>query len=105
MMTLFIDSSASDATYVALAGDGTQYEKRQAIGPSRSQVILPLIEKLLEESHKTFADISDIQVAVGPGSFTGTRVGITIAQTLGVLLGVPVNGLAAHSEIVPVYEK
>lgn len=60
-----------------------------------SHGLLPLIEEALRENNLTCADISEISVHTGPGSFTGLRVGLAVANTLGMLLTIPVNGLPA----------
>ena len=48
-------------------------------------------------------DITEIEVHTGPGSFTGLRVGIAVATTLGKLLNIPVNG-QIDPNITPKYE-
>lgn len=48
------------------------------------------------------SDITEIQVKTGPGSFTGLRVGVSVAKTLGKLLHIPVNG-TLDAVIVPLY--
>ncbi len=58
----------------------------------KSQMTLPLIESLLKKEKLNFTDITDINVNTGPGSFTGVRVGISIANTLSFLYNIPVNG-------------
>jgi len=52
------------------------------------------IEKLLEKKNRQLQDIGTIFVNQGPGSYTGTRVGITIASTLGWSLNIPVEGFS-----------
>lgn len=66
-----------------------------------SPFLLPLIEEALRENNCTFKDITEIIVATGPGSYTGLRVGAAVANTLGFLLRVPVNGKKAL--VTPVY--
>ena len=58
----------------------------------KSQKLLPEIDKLLKKKKKTVRDISEIEVNTGPGSFTGLRVGVSVANTLGWVLGITVNG-------------
>ncbi len=58
----------------------------------KTQPVLPLIVQILEENKLTLKDINEIRVNQGPGSFTGLRVGVAIANALGYLLKVPVNG-------------
>ncbi len=60
--------------------------------PFGSQVLLPLIVKILDQQQLKFSDLQGIEVSTGPGSFTGLRVGATVAQTLGFALNIPVNG-------------
>jgi tRNA threonylcarbamoyladenosine biosynthesis protein TsaB len=87
-MKLFIDTSSNEKTIVRL-------DDKEMVSDSRlrhSQVVIPQIQKLLKSSKKTLADISEIEVNVGPGSFTGLRVGAAIANALGFALNIPVNG-------------
>lgn len=55
--------------------------------------VLANIEKILKKRSKTLENIDEIIVNRGPGSYTGTRVGITLANTLGWSLNKPVYGL------------
>jgi len=57
--------------------------------------VLRNIQKLLEKGQKKLENIEAIFVNQGPGSYTGTRVGITIASTLGWSLNIPVEGYSS----------
>lgn len=91
-MKLFIDTSAINTAKIALEIDGKRFKKTSESRVMKSQMVLPLIEELLKERNLTFRDITEISVATGLGSFTGLRVGATVANALGYLLDVPVNG-------------
>ena len=65
-----------------------------------SQVLLPLISKLLDRENLIFKDLTGIEVEVGPGSFTGLRVGVSVANALGFTLGIPVNGKKIEDKLV-----
>ena len=69
-----------------------------------SQVLLPMIVKILKKNKLSFSDLTGIEVNVGPGSFTGTRVGVAVANTLGFALDIPVNSKKGKI-VLPVYEK
>ena len=100
---LSIDTSDQDTAKVGLEVDGKRYEKISQSRVMKAQMVLPLIEELLKEHDVKLNDICEIQVHEGPGSFTGLRVGIAVANMLGALLGIPVNG--KQVPILPHYDK
>lgn len=87
-MKLFIDTSNADKIIIKL--NDQEYET--AARKEKSQLILPFIVETLKNSSCTLLDLTEIEVAQGPGSFTGLRVGVAVAQTLGWSLKIPVNG-------------
>lgn len=87
-MKLYIDTSGADKITVGLDEKRYETEARQ----EKSQKLLPFIDELLKKSGKKIEDITEIEVNTGPGSFTGLRVGVSVANALGWVLGVPVNG-------------
>lgn len=89
---LSIDTSQTHLTRVSLSVGDEVVVKETDKPAHSSQTVLPLIEELMTELGLRLTDITAITVNTGPGSFTGLRVGVAIAQMLGVLLGVPVNG-------------
>ncbi len=58
----------------------------------KSQTALILIDKILKRNKLNPTEIEEIEVNTGPGSFTGTRVGVAIANALGFGLNIKVNG-------------
>ena len=101
MIILFIDTSEIYTAKVAIEIDGKRYENVSESKVLKSQMVLPLIETLLSEHRFKLSDISAITVATGPGSFTGLRVGATVANALGYLLDIPVNG--KKTLVIPTY--
>lgn len=101
-MKLRIDSSSNQKTTVGL--DDRILEQDSTVW--RSQVVLPMVEELLKGRKATVKDITEIEVAPGPGSYTGLRVGVAIANALGYALGIPVNGkkITQDQIVEPVYE-
>jgi len=105
MATIMIDSSGSEAVSVVLeTGEGKRYTLKKPVSQAKAQEVLPMIEELLMKHEFTLDDVAAIQVNTGPGSYTGLRVGIAIANMLGFLLGVPINGMPAGQQAFPVYE-
>lgn len=100
---LLIDTSQSEKTVVRIEGIGLS-KKLEESRKNSSQILLPLIDSLLKESGLTINDITEIKVHTGPGSYTGLRVGVSVAKALGRLLGIPVNG-QLYKDVVPIYKK
>ena len=87
-MKLFIDTSNRDTIIVGLDDKRFTTDARE----EKSQKLLSFIDELLKKEGKKIGDITEIEVNTGPGSFTGLRVGVSVANTLGWVLGVLVNG-------------
>lgn len=68
-----------------------------AHGNSTSQLLYQEIESWLKKQDKQLTDITEIELFTGPGSFTGLRVGAIVAQTLSLLLNIPINKLPPGS--------
>ena len=62
---------------------------------AHAEQLLPLVQRVLAAAGATPKDLSGIVVGVGPGPFTGLRVGVAAAVTLGEALGVPVRGVCS----------
>ncbi len=102
---LTIDPRETKKTTVTIAGNGFTETLANEEKTSHSQVILPYIAEALKKHDVTLSDIQDITVLVDHGSFTGRRVGVAIAKTLGYLLNIPVNGTFADESLEIPYEE
>lgn len=100
-MKLYIDTSSNQKTTVQLGG--REVTKDSSVW--RSQVVLPMVEKVLKAEGLKLKDITEIEVNPGPGSYTGLRVGVAIANALGYALKIPVNGkkVSRMEMVEPVY--
>lgn len=76
---------------MGLRVNGKDYWIRKKIDKNRAQVALPLIDKLLRKKGISLRDLDNIEVNVKEGSFTGVRVGLSVAQALGFTLKIPVK--------------
>lgn len=71
----------------------------------RNQDVWGAILQALKDESVSIDQITSVEVNTGPGSFTGIRVGISIAQAISYALHVPINQSKAGSSIVPNYGK
>ena len=86
MITLFIDTSSSDVS-IALVKDNTILSSiTQNLPNQHSIYTTSYIDKVLKETSLEPKDIDKIMVVNGPGSFTGVRIGVTIAKVFAYIL-------------------
>jgi len=98
MNSLYIDTTSNQEIILRLTRDGKVETVKQALEKQKAQIVLPLIQKLLNKHQLTPQDIDAIEVNPGPGSFTGVRVGVSIANALSYALGIPVNKINVLEE-------
>ena len=92
-MLLAFDT-ATPAVTVALAEGARVLAERSADRPMRhGEQLAPLIEAVLADAGATRSDLTEVAVGVGPGPFTGLRVGLVTAHTLGHVLRIAVRGV------------
>src|SRR5438128_1093962 len=101
---LFIDTTNNKEVTVGLTIEGKKITEKKPLDTRKAQVVLPILEKMLKEQQLRLENITAIEVNPGPGSFTGVRVGLSIANTLGFLLQIPVNGKKVGEQAEAVYQ-
>lgn len=87
-MKLYMDTSSSEEITIKLDGKIFKTKARK----EKSQKLLPFIDEILKKEKKKVEDIKEIEVNTGPGSFTGLRIGVSVANAIGWALDIPVNG-------------
>lgn len=104
-MILEIDTSEINKTRVYLKDENQKIVKilEEERKPG-SQVLLPMIKKIMALQKLDFKDLTGIEVNTGPGSFTGLRVGVSVANALAYTLKIPVNGKKVGQIVIPIYE-
>jgi len=103
MVTLLLDTTNNKEVTVGLRIDKREFIKKQPLDTRKAQVILPMIEELLKEHSIDLQKLTGIKVNAGPGSFTGIRVGLSVANTLGFLLKISVNGKKVGETVKAAY--
>jgi tRNA threonylcarbamoyladenosine biosynthesis protein TsaB len=104
--TLGIDTSTSASAACVLGADGASFEvepppERLGERPAHARELLPAVASVMERAGLGFGDLDGIAVGVGPGTFTGLRIGIATARALASSAGLalrPVSSLAALAE-------
>lgn len=104
MNILVIDTSDSKNIRIGIKINGKSKYISSKARVLKAQATLPLIDKILKENNLKLKDINGIKVNTGPGSFTGLRVGTSIANTLGFFLKIPINGKKVGKLVEPKYK-
>ncbi|MCM3768170.1 tRNA (adenosine(37)-N6)-threonylcarbamoyltransferase complex dimerization subunit type 1 TsaB [Neobacillus niacini] len=95
MTILSIDTSNYTLGVALLEEDQVLGEYITNLKKNHSIRIMPAIQTLMKDCGKTPADLTKIVVAKGPGSYTGVRIGVTIAKTLAWTLNIPLVGISS----------
>ena len=106
MTLLGIDTSTSASAACVLRDDGEAFEvapdpARLAAGPAHARELMPAVAEVMDRAGLEFGELAAIAVGVGPGTFTGLRIGIATARALAGASGLelrPVSSLAALAE-------
>ncbi len=91
MITLFIDTSCSDVSIAILKDNKVISKKVESIPNEHSKYAVSYVEEVLKDANILPREVNNIMVVNGPGSFTGIRIGLTIAKIYAYLLDIKVN--------------
>jgi tRNA threonylcarbamoyladenosine biosynthesis protein TsaB len=95
MIVLGIETSTPQTTVALGSEQGMIAATLLSSGHPNHEVVMPNIRHLLAWSEIPLSSVGGIAVGLGPGLFTGMRVGIATAKTLAQVLSVPIAGLAS----------
>jgi tRNA threonylcarbamoyl adenosine modification protein YeaZ len=93
MTLLAIDTSANLCAVCVWEGDAAVASITQDIGTGHAELLMGMIGDVLAQAGKTYGDLARIGVVIGPGSFTGVRVGVSTARGLALALSIPALGV------------
>lgn len=91
MKYLYIDTSSSYLNTALVEDNNLLASINEEFGQSLSEVVVPKIVSMFQENNIEPKDIDKIIVVNGPGSFTGIRIGITIAKVYAWSLNIPIT--------------
>lgn len=93
-MTILNIETSGKICSVALTKDGAleiQFDDRE--GMQHANKLAPFVDRCMEELHRKEEKLDAVAVSMGPGSYTGLRIGLSLAKGLAFSLGVPLIGV------------
>lgn len=90
MRVLAVETSTLAGGVAVLDGDHVLGEYVLDVRATHSERLMPAIDRLLKDAGWAPADLEGLAVAVGPGSFTGLRIGLSAVKGLAIALGIPI---------------
>jgi len=95
MLTLAIDTSTSILSVALVQGEEVLASIDEPTKNNQSEILMSRIESMMTECHLKPVDLEKIAVAVGPGSYTGIRVGVAATKSLAYALDIPIVGVSS----------
>lgn len=95
MICLFLDTSSEFLNVSLIKDNNIIYNKTLETKNDHSSFLLPSVNEAFKTNNLDFKDLKRIIVGIGPGSFTGTRIAITVAKTYGYSLNIPTFGISS----------
>lgn len=93
MKILAIDTSGSTQSVALLQGNELRQEDHSPLNSSHTETLLPTLGVLLQRESWSLKDLDLLAVTVGPGSFTGLRIGLATVKGLSRTHGIPTVGV------------
>jgi tRNA threonylcarbamoyladenosine biosynthesis protein TsaB len=96
---LAIDTSSAWCSVALSLGDKVPELRHELVSAGASQLLLPWIEDLLSQANQPLSTLDAIAVGIGPGAFTGVRLGVAAVQGLAIAANVSVVQVASLDAI------
>ena len=100
MICLFFDTSSELLKVTLLKDNEVIYDKEMITKNDHSSYLVPSINEAFKINNIDFRELDKIVVGIGPGSFTGTRISITVAKTYASLFNIPVISISSLEQMI-----
>ena len=105
MRILAIDTALNACSACVLSSGAQEPLARETLELERghAEMLLPLVDRVVSQTDGEFSSLGRVAVTIGPGSYTGLRVGIAAARAIGLATGVPVVGVTTLSALIAAF--
>ena len=105
MKYLFINSATTNLVVAILINGKITYLYNESDGNDTSYKLMPIIKDAFDQSNIKPQDVDKIFAVNGPGSFTGIRVGLTVAKVMAYSLNIPIVPISSLEVIASGYDE
>lgn len=98
---LAFDTSTERCAFALFSGEKPLFSVQLPFGIQSAQKLLPALQEQLASHAFEVQDLDCITVGIGPGSYTGIRVGVTVAKTLSFACNIPLAGICSLDGFLP----
>lgn len=97
---LAFDCAASTCSAAVRQGDAIAAHRFEAMARGQAEALVPMIEAVMAEAGTEFEDLDVIAVTIGPGAFTGLRIGLATARAFALAAGTPLYGVSSFDAVL-----
>jgi tRNA threonylcarbamoyl adenosine modification protein YeaZ len=101
MRMLLIETSTERGLVAITENTQVLFQEELPFGYNNSKTLLPTIDKGLKSLNLFIKQFDCISVGIGPGSYTGIRIGVTVAKSLAYAAGLPLIGFSSLKAFIP----
>lgn len=95
---LALDTALGGCSAALVAGE-RRAVRLEVMARGQAEVLVPFVEEVMGELGLAYADLGAVVCTVGPGAFTGLRMGLSTARAFGLSLGIPVFGVTTFDAL------
>lgn len=100
MHLLAMDCAGPACSVALFRGDGVVAARHEAMQRGQSERLVPMINEVLNDACVPPADLDRLAVTVGPGAFTGIRIGLASARAMSLALDIPATGITTFDATI-----
>lgn len=105
MISLFLDTSTKYLCIGIAKDNEIIYKFQQEAIKKQSELTIPFLQQALKENNLSLSDVEEVNVTIGPGSFTGIRIGMCIAKVLASLNNIPLKAISSLNAYASIGKK
>lgn len=98
-LVLSFDTAVAHCAAALVSGDQILGTMSEPLSKGQAERLIPMLEELLTNAGKNWADLDLIAVGIGPGNFTGVRISVSTARGLALSLGIPAVGVSVFEAL------